>query len=57
MVDIPDGVSVEVHGSTIRVKGPKGQIEKNFSPGAKIIVESKEVLVQNLNLAYTNTTN
>ncbi|MFH0832669.1 MAG: 50S ribosomal protein L6 [Candidatus Aenigmatarchaeota archaeon] len=30
-VDIPENISVEIDGRTIRVKGPKGVLEKNFN--------------------------
>lgn len=40
-IKIPEGVEVTVEGSLVRVKGPKGVVEKNFSH-AKGIRISKE---------------
>jgi large subunit ribosomal protein L6 len=48
-VEIPEGVSVEVRGSSVVVRGPKGTLERDFShargvivrvEGGKVIVES-----------------
>jgi len=30
IVTIPSGVTIEVAGSTVRVSGPKGQLERSF---------------------------
>ena len=35
-VVIPDGVKVEVDGSNVHIKGPKGEIERTFSPEIEI---------------------
>jgi large subunit ribosomal protein L6 len=30
-VEIPEGVSVEVEGRRVRVRGPRGTVERDFS--------------------------
>ena len=47
-VAVPDGVTVEVSDRTVRVKGPKGQLEQHVLPvvdvrldGATVVVERK----------------
>jgi len=47
-VEIPEGVSVEVRGMTVKVKGPKGVLEKDFSHARGVIlrVENNKVIVE-----------
>jgi large subunit ribosomal protein L6 len=45
-VVVPAGVEVEVKGSYVRVKGPRGQLEHVFPADMKIVKEGKEILVQ-----------
>jgi large subunit ribosomal protein L6 len=47
-IEIPNGVSVEVNGLQVRVKGPKGEIVKDFShaKGVGIRVEENKVIVE-----------
>ena len=45
-VVVPAGVEVEVNGSYVRVKGPRGQMEHVFPADMKIVKEGKEILVQ-----------
>jgi len=47
-VPIPDKVKVTVSGSTVKVEGPKGQLEWAFVPSMKVIVDEakKEVRVE-----------
>ena len=45
-VSVPEGVSVSVDGSTVHVKGPKGEISKEFSKRAKVSVQGNEVVVE-----------
>jgi len=35
-IPIPDGVQVEVSGSAVKVKGPRGELEKTFHPDIQI---------------------
>jgi large subunit ribosomal protein L6 len=45
-VTIPNGVTVSVEGSTVKVKGPKGELSRTFEPSMKIRVENNEVLIE-----------
>ncbi len=44
-VAIPGGVQVEIKGSAVRVKGPKGELQRSFSPLVGIAMENGQVLV------------
>jgi large subunit ribosomal protein L6 len=44
-VAVPNGVTVTVDGSTVKVKGPKGELTRTFDPTMKIRVEGNEVLI------------
>lgn len=35
-ISVPDGVEVKVDGSSVSVKGPRGQLERSFDPEMKI---------------------
>ena len=35
-VEVPSGVDVKIHGSLVKIKGPKGELEFNFSPDIEI---------------------
>ena len=48
-VDIPTGVEVALDNQTIRVKGPKGELSKTFSPLALIKVSDETVVVSPAN--------
>jgi large subunit ribosomal protein L6 len=51
-VEVPEGAQVEIVGTVIKVKGPKGDIERNFrSP--KISFESKDSSVVFISLKPT----
>ena len=45
-VVLPDGVKVEIKGSHVRVKGPKGELEHTFPASMKISIEEGEIKVQ-----------
>ena len=45
-IPVPNGVTVTVDGSTVKVKGPKGELSRTFEPSMKIRVENNEVLVE-----------
>lgn len=45
-VVIPAGVELTVEGSHVKVKGPKGALERVFHPDMKIVVNGTEVLVE-----------
>ncbi|MCX6090894.1 MAG: 50S ribosomal protein L6 [Candidatus Atribacteria bacterium] len=44
-VIIPQGVSVEIDGQFLRVKGPKGSLERQFHHRVKILQENNEIKV------------
>ena len=44
-VTIPESVHVDIKGSEVRVKGPKGELVRQFSPEMGIKLENNEVLV------------
>jgi large subunit ribosomal protein L6 len=45
-VDLPAGVQVNVQGSNVRVKGPKGELQRTFSPLIGIALENNKVVVK-----------
>ncbi len=44
-VDIPSGVTVDVKGTHVRVKGPRGELQQSFSPSIGIALESNQLLI------------
>jgi len=44
-VEIPGGVQVEVKGMNIRVKGPKGELQRTFSNIIGIAMENNQLVV------------
>ena len=48
-ITIPNGVTVTVDGSTVKVKGPKGELARTFEPSMKIGVENNEVTIERPN--------
>ena len=44
-VQIPAGVTVEIEGTTVTVKGPKGELTRSFSELIKFEQEGEEVNV------------
>ena len=45
-VEVPEGVEVTVEGNTVRVKGPRGELERELKyPGVKIFTEDGKVVV------------
>ncbi len=47
-ISIPEGVSVEINGKEVRVKGPKGEVVRNFSfaRNVRILKEDNKVVVE-----------
>ncbi len=45
-VDVPQGVDVEIKGSHVRVKGPKGQLEHTFPAAMDISIDEGQVNVK-----------
>lgn len=45
-IAIPDGVSVKMDGSTMTVKGPRGELSRNFAhPSVNVAIEEGQVAV------------
>jgi len=44
-VDVPAGVQVNVQGSNIHIKGPKGELQRTFSSLIGIVLEENQVIV------------
>lgn len=44
-VDVPSGVEVKVEGTKVRVKGPKGELQRTFSHLIGIAMENNQVVV------------
>jgi large subunit ribosomal protein L6 len=44
-VVIPSGVQVEVNGSDVRVKGPKGEMNRTFSPLIGVAMENGQLVI------------
>ncbi|HSG43388.1 MAG TPA: 50S ribosomal protein L6 [Anaerolineales bacterium] len=44
-VDIPADVQVDVQGSNVNIKGPKGELQRTFSPLIDIALENNQVVV------------
>ena len=45
-IPVPAGVEVQIEGSNVRVKGPKGQLEKNLHRDMIIKYEEGRLLVE-----------
>ena len=56
MVDIPEGVTVDIQGPVVKVKGPNGEVEKKLSPYVSIKVDGNKVNVEGKKLSLVNTT-
>jgi large subunit ribosomal protein L6 len=44
-VEIPSGVTVDVNGSNVRVKGPKGELQRTFSGQIGIAKETNQLVI------------
>jgi len=44
-VDVPAGVQVNVQGSNVHIKGPKGELQRTFSSLIGIALEENQVIV------------
>ncbi|MDI3533685.1 MAG: large subunit ribosomal protein [Thermosediminibacterales bacterium] len=45
-IDIPEGVDIKVDGNIVTVKGPKGQLVKQFPKEMEIQLNDKQVIVK-----------
>lgn len=48
-VEIPAGVEIIQEGNTLTVKGPKGELTREFHPNMDIVIEGNEILVKRPN--------
>ena len=55
MVEIAEGVNVQISGTTVTAKGPGGEVKKVFSPLIKLKAEGKEIVISGGSKALTNT--
>jgi large subunit ribosomal protein L6 len=46
VIKVPDGVTVTVEGARVKIKGPKGEIERDFHPSTQVIHENGELRVE-----------
>jgi large subunit ribosomal protein L6 len=53
-IAIPKGVDVEIKGSSVRVKGPKGELSRTFPASMIIEIEDEIILVKRPNDERTN---
>lgn len=53
-IEIPSGVTVTLNGTTITVKGPKGELQQELHPNVNVEVTDKEVIVTRPNDSKTN---
>ena len=44
-IAVPSGVEVKIEGSTVRVKGSKGELVREFSPNIKIASQDGQIVV------------
>jgi large subunit ribosomal protein L6 len=49
IIELPEGVEVTLTGNTLKVKGPKGELEKTFLPQVTINVNGNEITVDRVN--------
>ena len=51
-IKVPSGVDFKVDGSSVAVKGPKGQLQRNLHPNMKI--ELRDGVVTNVSSPHSN---
>lgn len=44
-IEIPAGVQVDLQGTSVRVKGPKGELQRVFSPLIGLKMENNQIIV------------
>ncbi len=49
LIALPEGVSVEINGQTVTVKGPKGSLTKTFKENVNVKVEENNIVVTRIN--------
>lgn len=48
-IPVPSGVTVTLDGSTVKVKGPKGELEQDVRPEVNVVIEGDSVVVTRKN--------
>ena len=48
-IEIPQGVEIQVQGQKVNVKGPKGELSREFRPELKIEKQEHEVIITPVN--------
>lgn len=46
IIQLPDGVSVEVEQGFVKVKGPKGELSQSLHPEMEVLIEGKTVTIR-----------
>ena len=44
-IPVPQGVSVEINKNEVKVKGPKGELSRTFSPDISVVLQDSEIAV------------
>jgi large subunit ribosomal protein L6 len=44
-VTVPSGVQIDIQGLNVRVKGPKGSLERTFAPGVGVEMDNGSVVI------------
>ncbi|MFB0546452.1 MAG: 50S ribosomal protein L6 [Anaerolineae bacterium] len=44
-IDVPQGVKVDIKGNHVKVKGPRGELERSFPEDMSIILKDKQLVV------------
>ncbi|MEA3485644.1 MAG: 50S ribosomal protein L6 [Candidatus Aerophobetes bacterium] len=45
---IPERVEIKIEKNKIRVKGPKGELERKIPPGYEVVLQDRQILVKKL---------
>jgi large subunit ribosomal protein L6 len=45
-ITVPKGVEVKIEGGVVRVKGPKGSLEREIHPDMKVVMEGNTITVE-----------
>lgn len=45
-IPLPQGVTIDIDGTAVMVKGPKGEMKQEFSQDINIVLEDGQILVQ-----------
>lgn len=49
LINLPEGVTVSQNGNIVTVKGPKGELSREFNSNIEIVVEDKNIIVKRPN--------